>query len=135
MTPKEFMLFYMLSKIKNLEQGIHLTEQNKPVKELIIILEGTVNIIKNDNIVKTLGSDFFIGEMSFLSNDNASATTVTNNKVKCLTWSRQTLQDLEEQNQLLYDKLKNVIALNLIKKLVEMNDNPDHMLNTQRKKT
>ena len=130
MTPKEFMLFYMLSKIKNLEQGIHLTEQNKPVKELIIILEGTVNIIKNDSIVNTLGSNFFIGEMSFLSDDNASATTVTNNKVKCITWSRNTLSDLEEQDPLLYDKLKNVIALNLIRKLVEMNDNPVRPHNT-----
>ncbi len=127
MTPKEFMLLYKLSKTKNLEQGVHLTQQNKPVKELIIILEGTVAIIKNDKIVKTLGSDFFIGEMSFLSSDNASATTLTNNKVKCITWSRNTLEDLEEQNQILYDKLKNVIALNLIRKLVEMNDTPNHV--------
>ena len=130
MTPKEFMLLYKLSKIQNLEQGIHLTEQNKPVKELIIILEGSVNIIKNDKIVKILGSDFFIGEMSFLSSDKASATTVTNNKVKCITWSPKTLHDLEEDNQILYDKLKNVIAINLIKKLVEMNEKTEHVHKT-----
>lgn len=130
MTPKEFMLLYKLSKTKNLEQGVHLIQQNEPVKELIIILKGTVAIIKNEKVVKNIGSNCFIGEMSFLSSDSASATTVTNNKVKCITWSRQTLEALEEQNKILYGKLKTVIALNLIRKLVDMNDNPNHVHKT-----
>ena len=50
-------------------------------------------------------------------------------KVQLATLGK-TLEALEEQNQILYGKLKTVIAINLIRKLVDMNDKPNRVHKT-----
>ena len=80
MTTKEFMRVYQFSFKKKYKKGETLTIQDQPVKELIAINKGNVDIVKNGLIIRNLGEDFFIGEMSFLSHGLATAWGVTNSE-------------------------------------------------------
>jgi hypothetical protein len=56
--------------------GTELTRQNRPVRFLVYLLSGQVDILCDDQKVGTCVPGNFIGEMSLLDNSNASATAV-----------------------------------------------------------
>lgn len=118
MTTKEFMKIYQLSYSRVYKQGDILTIQGKPVSELIVIKKGCVQILKDDLIFKKLGEGYFIGEMSYLTKSPASATViVADEDVECIQWNQERLNKLEYKNRELYEKFKESIVENLIKKI------------------
>lgn len=118
MTPNEFFKIYKKANIKKYIKGGILAIQNRPIPELIMLKSGTVKIIKNDVVITELSSGYFIGEMSFLTGEMATATVeVSSDELECVVWEKTKLASLERQNEELYKKVKQAIALNLVKKL------------------
>lgn len=117
MTPRQFLKLYKLSTIKSIKKNECLTIQNKPVENLMVILEGSVNVLKENKVITKIGPGFFIGEMSFLSNEMATATVIADSQVKYMEWNRKILLRLEHKDPTLAKDLKHIVALNLIKKL------------------
>jgi len=89
---------------------------------LFIILRGKVNIIKDKKTIATLKSGDFIGEMSFLSKEPASASAVAENLVQCAYWTHDDLDRLKIKNINSYDKFVAIIGCDLVRKLKNKNE-------------
>lgn len=118
MTPKEFYKFYKMADVKKYTQKEVLATQNQPISNLLLLKDGTVDIIKNNTFVTHLSAGFFIGEMSFLTGEMATATVeVASPEIECIIWEKTKLAKLQHKEPELYEKVRQVIALNLVKKL------------------
>lgn len=115
--PNEFLKLYKLGTINTVKQNEYLTVQNEPVKNLLAIIDGCVDIFTDNQLIAQLEGGFFIGEISFLSQEMATATVIANSDVNYIIWNKNVLNELKGKDVDLYNKLTNVIALNLIKKL------------------
>lgn len=117
MTAAEFKKIYRLAKITHCNPGDIITEQGKPVDDLIAIKFGNAAVIKDGNEVAQIGSCYFIGEMSYLTGDMATATVASKDNAVLVSWKKIELDKLELTRPDLYSKLKQDISINLIKKI------------------
>ena len=89
---------------------------------LYIVLRGTVNIVKDGATLATLHPGDFIGEMSFLTRDGASASAYAENMVQCAFWTHVDLDKMKLNNNGIYDKFIAIIGCDLVRKLKHRND-------------
>lgn len=117
-TPTEFLKLYRLAEVRQLVRGEQLTRQDQPVPELMLIKSGQVSIVINDKEITTIGPDFFVGEMSFLTGDLATATVVVLSETcEVVCWSKEVLYKLKDHNSVLFNQLNQTLGSNLIKKV------------------
>ncbi len=118
MTTQEFLKMYQLSSTTTYQKGVEIAVQGELLSKLKMIKQGRVQIIKDRDVVTSLGAGFFIGEMSFLQGGAANATVVVaSNEAEFIEWDRSVLDKLKVQNPELYTRFEQAIALNLIRKL------------------
>lgn len=116
LTTREFYKLYKLAHHKNYKSGAQIATQDQIIPELCMIERGLVNIYKDKTLITNMGPGYFIGEMSFLQGGLANATVEAADSVDCIIWSKTDLKKLQTKNPVLSDKLKEIIAINLIKK-------------------
>ncbi len=118
LTVNEFLKLMKLSKIIKSKAGRFLTTAGQPVPEIILIKTGSVKIFKNNICVTELPEGFFIGEMSFLTGEPANATVeVAIDNTESVHWYKEKLKKLADKEPVLYAKFKDVLAINLIRKI------------------
>jgi len=116
--PRVFLKIYNLAYSKKAKKGDILATDGQYIPDLYLITEGLANIIKNNQVVTTIGAGFFVGEMSFITHGVANATVQTvSDEIDYLVWSKEKLAKLELTDAPLFNNIKQVIALNLIKKI------------------
>ena len=80
------------AKPHNLDAGAKLTEEGEAVADLIYIAAGLVQIERGGRIIAVCGPGDFLGEMSFLTGDAATATAIAVKPVRCLVFEQQRLK-------------------------------------------
>lgn len=103
-------------------QDQNIIDQSEVPDRLYILLRGNIDIIKNNEIIASLKAGDFIGEMSFLSKEPASANAYANNFVQCAYWTHDDLDRLKHKNLDAYDKFIAIIGRDLVRKLNYKND-------------
>lgn len=103
-------------------QDQNIIDQSDVPDRLYIVLRGKVEVIKNDEIIATLRAGDFIGEMSFLSKEPASANAYAYNLVQCAYWTHDDLERLKQKNLDAYDKFIAIIGRDLVRKLNYKNE-------------
>ena len=86
-------------------------------RKLFIILRGKVDIVKAGETIATLRPGDFIGEMSFLSKERASASAYAENLVQCAYWTHDDLERLRARNIDAYNRFIAIIGCDLVRKL------------------
>lgn len=99
--------------------GELLTEQGKPVARLTLITEGLASVTVDDTIVAYCKRHDFIGEMSFVSGDPATATVVTMIPTRYLMWTQDDLRKLLENDESMRVAIQTVLTKNLVFKLTK----------------
>lgn len=117
MTAAEFKKIYKLATVTRMGAGDIIVEEGKAVDNLIAIKSGNAAIIKDDKEIARIGPFYFIGEMSYLTGDMATATVTPTEDLICVSWKKVDLDKLEITRPDLYSKLKQDISINLIKKI------------------
>lgn len=103
-------------------QDNNIISQSEVPDRLFIILRGKVNIVKNDETIASLKAGDFIGEMSFLSKEPATANAYAENFVQCAYWTHDDLEKLKYKNLAAYDKFIAIIGCDLVRKLNHKNE-------------
>jgi CRP-like cAMP-binding protein len=103
-------------------QDQNIISQSEVPDRLYIVLRGKIDIIKNDETIATLKVGDFIGEMSFLSKEPASANAYAENFVQCAFWTHDDLEKLKQKNLDAYDKFIAIIGCDLVRKLNYQNE-------------
>lgn len=102
---------------RQVEPEAHLTEEGRPVDELMFLADGVVRIEKHGEIVAVCGRGDFIGEMSFISGGDATATAIADRPIRLLSFSQAGLRNAAIEDAGIREILETAFNRNLIDKL------------------
>jgi hypothetical protein len=118
LTPVEFLKITKIAQWKKYKTPLPIITQGKSVKDLILIYNGLVDILVNDNKVAELKDGQFVGEMSFLTEKPATATCKVAHTTECLVWPQKDFKDLLKRNPSLYFTIQSLLSEQVSNNLV-----------------
>ena len=68
----------------DLRQGKVLTRQGAPGREFFVLLEGTVDVVRDGKKINELGAGEFFGELALISNIPRTATVTATSPIRAL---------------------------------------------------
>jgi hypothetical protein len=110
-----------LSELVRFDTGDRLTVEGQQVNELMYVADGIVKIEKGDKIIAICGPGDYVGELSFLSGEPASATASVVKPARVLSFSQEKLRSAIAGNAALGRTLESALNRNLAGKLVRAN--------------
>lgn len=113
-----------LSDLEHHEVGDQLTHEGEKVKALMYIADGIVKIEHGDRVVAICGPGDYVGELSFLSGNPATATATVVKPVRVLAFDQARLTNAIAADSQLSRTLESALNRNLAGKLVRANS-PD----------
>ncbi|MEM9140164.1 MAG: cyclic nucleotide-binding domain-containing protein, partial [Pseudomonadota bacterium] len=99
------------------EAGATLTTEGTPVDNLIFLRSGSATVLQNDHEVAVIGPDQFIGEMTCLTGDPATATVIAQTSLRCLMIPASSVRALARKNGEVHGQLERSFAADLRRKL------------------
>jgi hypothetical protein len=99
-----------------------LTREGGTMTKLIYVADGIVKIEHMDRVVAICGPGDYVGELSFLSGNPASATSIVVKPVRALTFDQVTLGAAIKSDTQLRRTLESALNRNLAGKLVRANE-------------
>ena len=118
LSPVEFLKITKIAQWKKFKSPLPIIQQGKPVNDLILIYNGVVDILVNDNKVAELKDGQFVGEMSFLTEKPATATCKVTHSTECLVWPQKDFKDLLKRNPSLYFTIQSLLSEQVSNNLV-----------------
>jgi len=101
--------------------GTVLTRQGETVEELVYIANGTVEIQVDGNRVSLCHAGNFIGEMSILGSETASATTIVTGEAKLWKIDEKSLRRVIERSPDIEREIEASFSRNFRDKLIHTN--------------
>jgi len=117
LSPREFMKLVSIAKYKTTDAGQELLRQHEPVRELVLLSKGRGNVQVDGRYVAEVSSGQFVGEMGFLTQQNASASVVAALPVEYLAWPADELKKLFASSPQLHVKVQGILGIDLVEKL------------------
>jgi len=116
LTAKEFMYYWNLGEFC---VGMNNTIINEGEKQehLFLILEGEAIVEQNSNKIASLSRGDFIAEISFLTEQPATADVFLDDNVKYMKWEQSKIRHFQKTNIGFWSKLHHVLTRDLIKKI------------------
>lgn len=103
-------------------QDQNIIDQDEVPDRLFFVLRGEVDIVRDGETIARLGAGAFIGEMSFLSKEPASANAWARNFVQCAYWTHDDLEKVRAGDLGAYDKFIAIVGCDLVRKLRQKNE-------------
>ncbi|MCK5777158.1 MAG: cyclic nucleotide-binding domain-containing protein [Rhodospirillales bacterium] len=103
------------------EAGAHLTEEGEPVDHLIYILTGTAEIISNDQVIAHCDAHSFIGELTAISGEPATATVRLKTDARYFCIGVRVLRDRLMRDVEIRTHLQAAVSRQVMHKLVRTN--------------
>lgn len=116
---REFLTFWGLGTAKEFDQP--LTIEGDEVSELMLILEGEAVVARHGNEIARVSSMDYVGEMSFVSGELASATVTPVGTIRVHSWSRSDLDMLKDLEPKVVEPLLTGINRDLAEKVRRAN--------------
>jgi len=82
---------------RTIEDGVVLITKDQEVNDLILIIDGEVDVLVGDDLTVRLSQYRLVGEMTSLSGGTASATVTTNGAVELRAWDKKKLDECGKQ--------------------------------------
>ncbi len=102
--------------------GDVLTREGETPTHLMFIATGAARIEKKQKIVGVCGHHDFVGEISFMKKQPATATAIVTNSIRYLRFERKKLQDLLDKEKEIRHALEISFSRNLVEKLIKSNE-------------
>ena len=110
LSPVEYLKISKAAKLKKFKSGQKVIVESKPVKDLILIYNGTVDVVVDKKKVAELKDGQFVGEMSFLTGKDATATCIVKHDTECLVWKQPEFKSLLQRNPSLYYTIQSLLS-------------------------
>jgi hypothetical protein len=110
-----------LSELERYAPGTALTEEGKPVGKLLYLADGVVKVEHAGRIVAVCGPGDYIGELSFLSGNPATATATVVKPARVLAFDQKRLTQATGADAQLRRTLEHALNRNLAGKLTRSN--------------
>jgi CRP-like cAMP-binding protein len=110
-----------LGRWERIPEGTSLTIEHQVPAFMYLLAEGDIEVDVSGRHVATLGAGQFVGEMSLLAGQAASATTRARGAARCLVWDRIALDRRLKRDNDLRSTLYAAAGSNLSKKIAQQN--------------
>lgn len=117
LTPREFVKLLAVGQWKIADTGEQLVEQGVPLSDMMVIVDGKVDVAVNGSCVAKLDEGSFVGEISFLTGDTPGASVVAIDSTSYIAWPIERLRTFLRDNAELRAAWQLVIGTDLAYKL------------------
>ena len=114
LSPVEYLKITKIANWKKFKAGDTLIREAHLVTDLILIYNGTVDVMVKGKKVAQLKDGQFVGEMSFLTEKSATATCVIKHDTECILWKQPEFKELLKRNPSLYYTIQGLLSNLLI---------------------
>ena len=118
LTPVEYLKITKIADFKKLSIGTKIITQDARVFNLNLIYNGTVEVQVDGKSVAELKDGQFVGEMSFLTEQPATATCIVKHETELLVWKQKQFKDLLKRNPSLYFTIQSLLSTQVSSNLV-----------------
>lgn len=108
-----------IGKWQTLPEETTIVEQNSSIDSLIVIYEGLAKVEVDGEIVSYSRNGSFVGEMSFLTGNNTTASVTTLVPTHIFSWGKSTLKGLIDKDHDLQMAMNSVFSSDLLVKLTK----------------
>ena len=114
LSPVEYLKISKVAQWKKYKSGETIIKQEHLVPDLILIYNGTVDVVVDNKKVAELKDGQFVGEMSFLTEKLATATCIVKHNTECLVWKQPEFKELLKRNPSLYYTIQSLLSNQLV---------------------
>ena len=114
LSPVEYLKITKIANWKTFKSGETIIRQEHLVTDLVLIYNGTVDVVVGKKKVAELKDGQFVGEMSFLTEKSATATCIVKHDTECLMWKQPEFKELLKRNPSLYYTIQGLLSNQLI---------------------
>ncbi|MCO4754216.1 MAG: cyclic nucleotide-binding domain-containing protein [Bacteriovoracaceae bacterium] len=122
LSPLEFKKLNDIAEWKQISENEKIIEQGQKMTSLYLIYSGITNVVVDGKKVAELRDGQFIGEMSFMTEGDATATVVSEHPTEYLTWNQEGLKGLMARNPSLLFSLQKSMGTQLSNAIKEGNN-------------
>jgi hypothetical protein len=115
--PGEYRQLVRQAQTRLVPAGTTLIADGSAVGELLLVCGGEVAVRRSGREVARLTAGQFVGEMSFLTREPASAEVVAGTEVRVMAWPQEALRRFLQQKPGIAHQLRAILGLDLLKKL------------------
>lgn len=116
-TPVEFMKLLRVGGWKEATAGEVIAREGQQLPEVMMLYNGQASVTVSGKVVAQVKDGHLIGEMSFLTEEPASATVTAATPIIYLAWPKRELRKLLERNPTMRLNLHGVIGTDMAHKL------------------
>ena len=116
MTHREFLYFWSLGKQKDVTDST-LIKEGEYQKSLFLILSGNASVSRDGRVIATLHRPEFVGEISFITREPASANVDAKSKLYYIEWDQEELRRVKAKNSSFWTKLNQCLGEDLARKI------------------
>jgi hypothetical protein len=116
MTQREFLYFWNLGQQKDVTDA-QLMKEGDYQKSLFLILSGNAQVSRDGRVIATLHRPEFVGEISFITKEPASADVHAKSKLYYIEWNQDELRRLKLSNSTFWTKLNQILGEDLARKI------------------
>ena len=111
--------------------SLGFNKQNKDTKiisegdklnSILLLLNGKVKVQSDKIHITYLPRGSFMGEMSFISKQGASADVISNEEVSYIEWTENELLKIQKNHRIFWTKIQNILLNDLITKVKRSNN-------------
>ncbi|MEM9353623.1 MAG: cyclic nucleotide-binding domain-containing protein [Planctomycetota bacterium] len=117
LSPREFAKLLALSERKHAAEGETLLKQDEPVEQLALISSGSASVELDGRHIAVVEPGQFIGEMGFLTEQNASASVTARVPLDYRAWPADKLRKLLRDQPEVHVKIHGILGADLVEKL------------------
>ena len=114
LSPVEYLKITKIANWKTFKSGETIIREAHLVTDLILIYNGTVDVMAKGKKVAQLKDGQFVGEMSFLTEKSATADCVVKHDTECILWKQPEFKELLKRNPSLYYTIQGLLSNQLI---------------------
>ena len=115
-TNREFLFFWEKGKLHHVDEETLITAGDTQA-DLMLVLNGKADVIRDGKNIATLERGQFIAEISYITGKPASADVIPQGAFTYYIWDRSTLDKLRKSRPATMGKLNSILTLDMAGKL------------------
>ena len=121
LTSYEFLKFWKTGEIKHVKKDSIIIMKDNQLSSIILLLNGKVKVQQEGSHITYLPRGSFLGEMSFITKEKASADVISQENVSYIEWTNEELFKIKDSNRSFWTKIQNILLNDLIVKIKRTN--------------
>ena len=115
--PRAFLSLIGQGEWREAEEGTQMVQAGEQLRQLLLIADGRVAVRIDGKEVSRMGPGSFVGEMSYITGQRATASIDALSRVRYIAWNHGELSDFLDEQPELRSAMQLVIGSDLVGKL------------------